>query len=231
MLKGGFRLPNLIETQLHSYKWFLEKGLRELFDEISPIRDWSGKDLELYFLDYHLDEPKYDEVGAKAHNASYEASLRCRLKLINKKTKEVKEQEIYLGEFPIMTKRGTFIVNGVERVVISQLIRSFGVFFTSQFVRGRQLFGAKVIPNRGAWLEFETDLDGAIGVKIDRKRKAPATALLRVFAALEKLRHSEARQPAGEESRGKNTKSTGSFCRLSFKISSDKALSLMKSSV
>ena len=211
MLKGGFRLPNLIETQLHSYKWFLEKGLRELFDEISPIRDWSGKDLELYFLDYHLDEPKYDEVGAKAHNASYEASLRCRLKLINKKTKEVKEQEIYLGEFPIMTKRGTFIVNGVERVVISQLIRSFGVFFTSQFVRGRQLFGAKVIPNRGAWLEFETDLDGAIGVKIDRKRKAPATALLRVFAALEKLRHSEARQPAGEESRGKNTKSTGSF--------------------
>jgi DNA-directed RNA polymerase subunit beta len=181
MSKEAFQLPNLIELQLNSYQWFLEKGLRELFDEISPVKDWSGKNLELYFLDYHLDESKYDEVEAKTHNASYEAPLRCRLKLVNKKTKEFKEQEVYLGDFPLMTKRGTFIVNGVERVVISQLIRSSGVFFTSQFIRGRQLFGAKVIPNRGAWLEFETDLDGAIGVKIDRKRKVPVTALLRAF--------------------------------------------------
>ena len=183
VLKG---LPNLIEIQLNSYQWFLEKGLRELFDEINPVKDWSGSGLELYFLDYRLDEPKYSELEVKTHNVSYEASLRCRLKLVNKKTNEVKEQEVFLGDFPLMTPRGTFIVNGVERVVISQLIRSPGVFFTSRFIRGRQFFGAKVIPNRGAWLEFETDFDGAIGVKIDRKRKAPATALLRVFAAMEK---------------------------------------------
>ncbi len=174
-------LPDLIELQLDSYKWFREKGLKELFEEVSPIRDWSGKELELYFSDYYFDEPKYDANEAKRQNLSFEAPLRVKLRLENKKSGEIKEQEIYLGEFPLMTERGTFIVNGVERVVVSQLIRSSGVFFTAENVRGRKIFGAKIIPNRGAWLELETDLDNVIYVKIDRKRKVPVTALLRAF--------------------------------------------------
>ncbi len=178
---SAISLPNLIELQLKSYQWFLSQGLKELFEEAPPIRDWSGKELELYFVDYYLDEPKYDEVTAKVYNASFEAPLRGKMRLVNKKTGEVKEQEIYLGEFPLMTARGTFIVNGVERVIISQLIRSSGVFFTMREHRGRKLFGAKVIPNRGAWLEIETDADNTIGVKIDRKRKVPITSLLRAF--------------------------------------------------
>jgi DNA-directed RNA polymerase subunit beta len=174
-------LPNLIETQLNSYDWFLEKGLRDLLTEINPITDFTGKDLELSFTDYYLDEPKYDEVTAKNKNISYEAPLRCKVKLIIKKTGEIKEQEIYLGDFPIMTDRGTFVINGVERVVVSQLIRSPGVFFTMEYQKGKRLFGAKIIPNRGAWLELDTDFDGAISVKIDRKRKVPITSLLRAF--------------------------------------------------
>jgi len=177
-----FQLPDLIEIQKKSYQRFWEKGLRELLDEISPIKDWGGQGLELHFLDYHLDEPKHSEIEAKAHNVSYEAPLHCRVKLVNRKTKQKKEQDIFLGDFPLMTHRGTFMVNAVERVVISQLIRSSGVFFTSRFLRGQSLFGAKVIPNRGAWLEFETDSDRSIGVKIDRKRKVSVTALLRAFA-------------------------------------------------
>jgi len=174
-------LPNLIDLQLDSFKWFEKDGLKELFQEVSPIRDWSGKDLELYFADYYFDEPKYDETEAKRLNASFEAPLRVKLRLVNKKSGEVKEQEIYFGEFPLMTEHGTFIVNGVERAVISQLIRSSGAFFTAQSVRGRRLFGAKIIPNRGAWLEFETENDNVIYVKIDRKRKVPVTSLLRAF--------------------------------------------------
>lgn len=174
-------LPNLIELQLNSYDWFLEKGLKELLEEINPIRDFTEKDLELYFKDYYLDEPKYDEVTARNKNISYEAPLRCKVQLIIKKTGEIKEQEIYLGDFPLMTDRGTFIINGVERVVVSQIIRSPGVFFTMNYVKGRRLFGAKIIPNRGAWLEIETDFDGAIFVKIDRKRKITITSLLRAF--------------------------------------------------
>jgi len=177
----NFQLPNLIEIQLDSYKWFLEKGLRELFDEISPIREWGGKDLEVYFLDYYIDEPKHDDFYAKAHNLSYEASLRCRVKLVNKKTNREIIHEVYLGEVPLMTKRGTFVVNGVERAVVSQLIRSPGVFFTAVASKGKNLFGAKVIPNRGSWMEFDTDQDGAIGVRIDRRRRIPVTALLRAF--------------------------------------------------
>ena len=179
----NFELPDLIEIQKKSYNWFWQKGLRELFDEISPIKDWSGQDLELYFLDYYLDEPKYTEDEAKIHNVSYEAPLHCRVKLVSKKTGESSQQDIFLGDFPLMTQRGTFVVNAVERVVISQLIRSSGVFFTVQFLKGQPCFGAKIIPNRGAWLEFETDADKSIGVKIDRKRKVPITALLRAFAA------------------------------------------------
>lgn len=174
-------LPNLLEIQTNAYAWFLKKGLRELFDEISPIKDFSGKELELSFLDYYLDEPKYNEDEAKAHSASYEAPLRVRVSLKNKKTNEVKEQEVYLGDYPLMSSRGTFIINGVERVIVSQITRSSGVFFNANNLRGRDYFGAKIIPNRGAWLEIETDASGVIYVKIDRKRKVPITVLLRVF--------------------------------------------------
>jgi DNA-directed RNA polymerase subunit beta len=179
-------LPNLIEVQLDSYKWFWEKGLQELLDEVNPMKDFTGKDLELTLGGYYLDEPKYDEVTAKNKNISYEAPLRAKATLTIKKTGEVKEQEIYLGEFPIMTDRGTFIINGVERVVVSQLIRSPGVFFTMDYQKGKKLFGAKMIPNRGAWLELETDLDGVISAKIDRKRKVPVTTLLKAFGFTEK---------------------------------------------
>jgi len=174
-------LPNLIEAQTNSYDWFLKEGLRELLDEVNPIKDFTGKDLELSFGDYYLDEPKYDEKTSKSKNISYEAPLRSKVSLLNKQTGEVKEQEVYLGDLPIMTDRGTFIINGVERVVVSQLIRSPGVFFTMEYQKGQRLFGAKIIPNRGAWLEMETDLDGAIWVKIDRKRKVAITSLLRAF--------------------------------------------------
>ena len=174
-------LPNLIEGQLDAYQWFLEKGLRELFEEINPINDFTGKDLELSLTDYYLDEPKCDELVAKSKNISYEAPLRAKARLVIKKTGEIKEQEIYLGDFPVMTDRGTFIINGVERVVVSQLIRSSGVFFTMEYQKGKRLFGAKVIPNRGAWIEIDTGIDGVISVRIDRKRKIPVTSLLRAF--------------------------------------------------
>lgn len=180
-IKDAISLPDLIEIQKSSYQWFFDEGLKELFDEISPIHDFIGRDLELYFLDYYLDEPKFDEVTASAKNTSYEAALRVKIRLVNKKTGEIKEQQVYLGDFPVMTPRGTFVVNGIERVVVSQLIRSAGVFFTSEFLRGRRYYGAKIIPNRGAWLEFETDLNNVLWVKIDRKRKVAATSLLRAF--------------------------------------------------
>ncbi|MCX6767064.1 MAG: DNA-directed RNA polymerase subunit beta [Candidatus Moranbacteria bacterium] len=177
-------LPNLIETQTVSYDWFLKDGLRELLDEVNPISDFTGKDLELSFGEYYLDEPKYDEKTSKEKNISYEAPLRSIVKLLNKQTGEIKDQEVYLGDLPIMTDRGTFVINGVERVVVSQLIRSPGVFFTMDYQKGKKLFGAKIIPNRGAWLEMETDLDGALWVKIDRKRKVAVTSLLRAFGVV-----------------------------------------------
>src|SRR3989338_3282664 len=180
-LKDAIPLPDLIEIQRASYNWFFAEGLKELFEEISPIRDFIGRDLELYFLDYYLDEPKFDEVTARAKNTTFEAALRVKARLVNKRTGEIKEQQVYLGDFPIMTPRGTFVINGIERVVVSQLIRSAGVFFTAEFLRGRHHYGAKIIPNRGAWLEFETDLNNVMWVKIDRKRKVAVTSLLRSF--------------------------------------------------
>jgi DNA-directed RNA polymerase subunit beta len=194
-------LPPLIDAQLRSYQWLIEKGLRELFDEINPIRDYGKKELELSFLDYWLDKPKISEEKAISDALTFEAPLRVRARLKNKRTGEVKEQEIYLGEFPLMTPRGTFIVNGVERVVVAQLIRSAGVYFTAINLRGRQLFGAKLIPNRGAWLEFETDHEGVIGVKIDRRRKAPVTMLLRIFGleSDEEIKKAFADVDTGEE--------------------------------
>ncbi|PIT90814.1 MAG: DNA-directed RNA polymerase subunit beta, partial [Candidatus Komeilibacteria bacterium CG10_big_fil_rev_8_21_14_0_10_41_13] len=179
--KISMPLPDLIEVQKKSYRWFFESGLKELFEEVSPIKDFIGRNLELYFEDYYLDDPKFDERTARAKNITYEAPLRVKTRLVNERTGEVKEQEIYLGDFPLMTHRGTFVINGVERVVVSQLIRSAGVFFTSENYRGKKLYGAKIIPNRGAWLELETDANQVIYVKIDRKRKIPVTALLRAF--------------------------------------------------
>ncbi len=184
--KVSLPLPYLIALQKESWQWFWEEGLKELFSEIFPIRDYAQKELELWFLDFKLGGSKYKgDLEAKENNDSYEAPLRVRAKLVNLKTKEIKEQEVFLTDFPIMTERGTFIVNGIERVAISQLIRSPGAFFTSQTLRGRNRFGAKIIPNRGAWLEFETDQSGFIGVKIDRKRKVAATTLLKALGGLD----------------------------------------------
>ncbi|MFC1810287.1 DNA-directed RNA polymerase subunit beta [Patescibacteria group bacterium] len=173
-------LPPLIEIQILSYKWFLEEGLRELLDEISPIADFSGKKLELHFLEHSIGEPKYTPEEAKSKNLSYEAPLKVHVQLINKETGEIKEQDVFLGSVPLMTPRGTFIINGIERVVVSQIVRSPGVFFSANSA-APGMHSAKIIPKRGAWLEIETDKKGIITVKIDRKRKIPITQLLRVF--------------------------------------------------
>lgn len=180
-LHEAMTLPDLVEVQKTSYDWFLKQGLKELFEEISPISDFGGRNLELNFKGYYLDEPKFDEATTKEKNITYEAPLRVKTSLVNKKDKTKKEQEIYLGDFPVMTQRGTFIINGIERVVVSQIIRSAGVFFSSNYIRGKRYYGAKIIPNRGAWLEIETDTNNIIWIKIDRKRKVAITALLRAF--------------------------------------------------
>lgn len=174
-------LPNLIEVQKNSYDSFLAEGLKELFEEISPVRDFTGRSLELAFLDYKLDKPKTDEDTARERNVTYEAPLRTQVQLTNLETGEIREQEVFLGDFPKITERGTFIINGVERVVVSQLVRSAGVFFTADRTGSRNFYGAKVIPTRGAWLEIETSAKDQLFVKIDRKRKIPVTSLLRIL--------------------------------------------------
>lgn len=177
----ALELPNLITHQLDSWKEFVETGLGEIFAEINPIEDYTGQKLELRFKDYHFEDPKVSEIDARENNISFEAPLKAVVELTNKVTGEVKEQEIYLGDYPWMTERGTFVINGVERVVVSQLIRSSGIFFTADNVAGRNHYGAKLIPGRGAWLEFETAANGAIYVKIDRRRKIAVTTLLRAL--------------------------------------------------
>ncbi len=172
---------DLIQIQKTSYQWFLETGIKELFDEISPITDFTGRDLELYFEGYYIDEPKFDEVSCRKKNISFEAPIRVKAKLVNKRTNESSVQEIYLGDIPLMTNRGTYVINGIERVVISQLIRSPGAYFTAEILRNRKFYGAKIIPNRGAWIEIETDQNNVIWIKVDRKRKVAATSLLRAF--------------------------------------------------
>lgn len=174
-------LPNLIAHQKDSWRWFVEKGLSEIFSEINPIDDYTGQKLSLKFGKYYFGEPKNTDQFAKENNLTFEAPLHATVELTNKTTGVVEEQEIYLGEYPWMTERGTFIINGTERVVVSQLIRSAGVFFTAETIAGRNYYGAKIIPGRGAWMEFETASNGAIYVKIDRRRKMPATTLLRAL--------------------------------------------------
>ena len=180
-IKASMPMPDLIEIQKDSYKWFLDEGLAELFDEISPITDFNNRDLELYFEDYFLDKPKFTEIESREKNITYEAPLRVKTTLLNKRTGHKTKQEVFLGDFPLMTDKGTFVVNGIERVVVSQLIRSAGVMFTSDFIKGKKYYGAKIIPNRGAWLEIETDPNKVIWVRIDRKRKVAVTSLLRAF--------------------------------------------------
>ncbi|MBN2093762.1 MAG: DNA-directed RNA polymerase subunit beta [Candidatus Zambryskibacteria bacterium] len=176
-------LPNLVKDQLESFQWLIAKGLKEVFDEFAVINDSSGKKFKFEFLDFELEEPKYDEYYAKEKKLTYEAPLKVRVKLTNKTLNTEKEQELFIADFPLMTPHGTFIISGVERVIVPQLARSFGVFFTKTEVKGKPLFGAKIIPSRGAWIEIETDNDKAIYVRIDRKRKFPVTSLLRAFGA------------------------------------------------
>ncbi|HLY15022.1 MAG TPA: hypothetical protein VKR24_11790, partial [Candidatus Limnocylindrales bacterium] len=174
-------IPNLIELQLDSFRWFIANGLRELFDEISPIKDFTGKVMELQFLDYEFGIPKYTELECRAKDLTFSQPLYVNVELLIKETGEIQRQRVYMGDFPVMTDQGTFIINGAERVVVSQLVRSPGVYYsaTEDPTSGRTLFSAKVIPNRGAWLEFETSNKDLLSVKVDRKRKIAATTLLR----------------------------------------------------
>lgn len=175
-------MPNLIEVQKNSYQWFLDEGLREVFRDISPIMDYTGN-LILDFVDYSLDDtPKYSVEECKERDTTYSAPLKAKVRLINKESGEVKEQEIFMGDFPLMTDNGTFIINGAERVIVSQLVRSPGIYYSMKFDRvGKKLYSNTVIPNRGAWLEYETDSNDILSVRIDRTRKLPLTVLLRAL--------------------------------------------------
>jgi DNA-directed RNA polymerase subunit beta len=177
---GTPQVPSLIEMQIQSYKWFLTEGLKELLEEITPITDFSGKKMELRILGHTFDPPKYDPDTCRRRNLSYEAAMKGYVQLINKESGEIKEQDVFLGSIPLMTEHGTFIVDGIERVVVHQLVRSPGVFF-SKMPDHPKFHAAKIIPKRGVWLEIETDRRGIITCKIDRKRKIPITQLLRVF--------------------------------------------------
>src|SRR5215213_7762974 len=174
-------VPNLIELQLESFRWFIDKGLRELFDEISPIKDFTGKVMELQFLDYEFGDPKYSEEECRTKDLTFSRPLYVNVELLIKETGEIQRQRVYMGDYPWMTDLGTFVVNGAERVVVSQLVRSPGVYYSEleDPGSGRMLFSAKVIPNRGAWLEFETNNKDQLWVKVDRKRKIAASTLLR----------------------------------------------------
>lgn len=197
-------MPNLIEVQLNSYRWFLDEGLKEVFDDVNPIQDYTGN-LVLEFTDYSLDMDnlKYSVEECKERDATYAAPLKVRVRLINKETGEVKEQEVFMGDFPLMTDQGTFIINGAERVIVSQLVRSPGVYYVETVDKtGKRLHSATVIPNRGAWLEYETDSSDILYVRIDRTRKLPVTVLIR---ALGYGTDAEIYQLFGEDERLKNT--------------------------
>ncbi len=186
------QMPNLIQIQTKSYDWFIKEGLREVFEDISPIQDYAGN-LVLEFVDYSLDEPpKYDQETCKERDATYAAPLKVKVRLITNETGEVKEQEVFMGDFPLMTNQGTFVYNGAERVIVTQLVRSPGPYYDREIDKsGRDLFSTTVIPNRGAWLEYETDANEILSVRVDRTRKQPITVLLRAidtFVAAEQQR-------------------------------------------
>jgi len=174
-------LPDLIQPQRDSYKWFIEEGLKGIFKEFSPITDYAEKKFEMQFKKYDIGKPKCTPAEAKANKMTYDAPLRVTVVLKNKTFDSAKDQEIFLADIPVMTDHGTFIINGVERVIVPQLARSYGIFFTSQELKGKTYFGAKLIPARGAWIEIESEADGIIYIKIDRKKKVPVTSLLRVL--------------------------------------------------
>ena len=180
-LKEVLELPNLIEVQRRSFQWFLDRGLKELFQDISPIQDFTGN-LSLEFIDYTLGEPKYQVEECKERDVTFAAPAKAKVRLRNKETNVVMEQEVFMGEFPLMTEKGTFIINGAERVIVSQLVRSPGVYYSEQIdTTGKKIFSSTIIPNRGAWLELELDASDVLSVRIDRTRKIPATILLRAL--------------------------------------------------
>ena len=175
-------MPNLIQIQTDSYDWFVKEGIREVFDDISPIKDYAGN-LILEFIDYSLsDPPKYEQEECKERDVTYAAPLKVKVRLVNKETGEVKEQEVFMGDFPLMTEKGTFIYNGAERVVVTQLVRSPGPYYDVTVDKSNnRLYSTQIIPNRGAWLEYETDSNEIISVRVDRTRKQPVTTLLRAL--------------------------------------------------
>ncbi|MFM7381792.1 MAG: DNA-directed RNA polymerase subunit beta, partial [Microcystaceae cyanobacterium] len=197
-LTANSLLPDLIEIQHSSFRWFLEEGLIEELNSFSPITDYTGK-LELHFLgkDYKLKEPKYNVDEAKRRDASYSVQMFVPTRLINKETGEIKEQEVFIGDLPLMTERGTFIINGAERVIVNQIVRSPGVYYKKELDKnGRRTYSASLIPNRGAWLKFETDKNGLVWVRIDKTRKLSAQVLLKAIGLsdneiLDSLRHPE----------------------------------------
>ena len=177
-------MPHLLEIQKNSYKWFLDEGLREVFKGVAAITDYSGN-LELSFVDYSMNEPpKYTEEECKARDATYAAPLKVSVRLRNRETEEIKEQEIFMGDFPLMTASGTFIINGAERVIVSQIVRSPGIYFDKKTDKtNSSVYGTTIIPYHGAWLEYETDLNDVFYVRIDKNRKLPATLLLKALGA------------------------------------------------
>jgi len=179
----GLSMPNLISGQLDSFKWLLEQGIAEVFNEFKKVSDYSEKKFDLEFVGFRIEEPKYDIRYAKRQNLTYEAPMKVTTRLVNKTFGSTKEQEIFMTDFPMMTPGGTFIINGVERVVVPQLARSFGVLFNTNLNRGREYFGGKIIPNRGVWIEIETDHENVMNVRVDKNRKFPITTLLRVLGA------------------------------------------------
>ena len=181
--KEVLEMPNLIEVQKDSYQWFLDEGLKEVFDDISPIADYSGH-LSLEFVDFTLceDDVKYTIDECKERDATYAAPLKVRVRLHNKETDEINEHEIFMGDLPLMTKTGTFVINGAERVIVSQLVRSPGIYYGIAHDKlGKKLYSSTVIPNRGAWLEYETDSNDVFYVRVDRTRKVPITVLIRAL--------------------------------------------------
>ena len=201
-------MPNLIEIQRDSYKWFLDEGLREVFDDFSSVSDFSHN-LVLSFIDYRLDDkPKYTVEECKERDTTYAAPLRVRAQLLNKETGEIKESEVFIGDFPLMTESGTFVINGAERVVVSQLVRSPGVYYDVEVDKsGRKLYSSTIIPNRGAWLEYETDQNEILYVRIDKTRKIPVSTLVRAFGIFTEtaMTNTEMEQLLGEEIRFKTT--------------------------
>jgi DNA-directed RNA polymerase subunit beta len=176
-------MPHFVESQLASFQDLLDRGFADLLKEFSPLKDYAEKKFELSMSNFEIVRPKFDEHYAKNNKLNYEGQIKIRVTLKNKALNVVKEQEMFLADFPLMTDHGTFIINGVERVIVPQLARSFGIFFTSTELKGKNYFGAKIIPARGVWMEIEADADGTIYCRIDRKRKFPVTSLLRILGA------------------------------------------------